>query len=135
MKSYKFRIWNKVKKHWHINEFNLLGEISLMGDVGFDFTDDKPIRLQELNDLVVMQYTGMNDKNGKEIYEGDIIKSEDHNPKHMWIDFVEGGFVAQWNEKKDYPTDINHFYPSVGCCIEVVGNIWENEPLLKGEDK
>lgn len=79
----------------------------------------------------LMQYTGLKDKNGVEIYEGDIITSEKYNPSNYLVEFIEAGFCATNPDLKGYPIDINHFYPSIGCVIEVVGNIYENPELLK----
>ena len=81
----------------------------------------------------VGQFTGLHDKNGKELYEGDVIRSKNHHPEKMEIRFIEGGFCAWWGSD-DYPIDINHFYDSKGCCFEVIGNIHENPELLEGRE-
>jgi uncharacterized phage protein (TIGR01671 family) len=78
----------------------------------------------------LMQFTGLKDKNGREIYEGDIIRSNSHSPDRFTVEFIEGGFCATHPGLDGYPTDLNHFYPSVGCLIDVVGNIYENPDLL-----
>jgi uncharacterized phage protein (TIGR01671 family) len=87
--------------------------------------------IQGTRDYPIMQYTGLKDKNGKEIYENDLVKSDSHNPAVYQIEFIEGGFCGTRPDLKGFPVDINHFYPSVGCEIEVIGNIYSNPDLIK----
>lgn len=84
-----------------------------------------------INPSTVGQYTGLKDIVGKEIYEGDIVHSDDHQPPRYAIEFIEGGFCATHELIKGYPIDINHFYPSVGCAIKVIGNIHDNPESFK----
>jgi len=75
-------------------------------------------------DIPLMQYTGLKDKNGKEIYEGDIVMG-------MHGDTAVIGQV-RYTEESIYPTygwDIMIQYPQKS--IEVIGNIYENPELLK----
>lgn len=74
-------------------------------------------------DFELMQFTGLKDKNGKEIYEGDIVK--------WWDEYGDGRFV--WF-KEIVKYDGGAFYP---LCImpsdefEVIGNVFENPELIK----
>ena len=79
-----------------------------------------------------LQSTGLCDKNGKEIYEGDIVNCADTNPTILEVKFIEGGFCC--TSSNILPFDINSFYPSIGCRIEVIGNIYENPELLEVQE-
>ena len=79
--------------------------------------------------IELMQYTGLKDKNGKEIYESDIVKAEAFSPNLYQIVFLDGSFVAF----TPFATviEITCFYSSTGCELEVIGNIYENPELLE----
>ena len=115
MREIKFRAWDEVNKRMIYK-----------------------CRWQACNNdvnMVLMQYTGLKDKNGKEIYEGDIVH---YNPNDLGMyfhcvnedDFViswhGGAFFVDWNAKLP-------LYKIEGQDIKVVGNIYENPELL--EDK
>ena len=118
----RFRAWFDKKPTWCNRMFYSEEE----GTLGDWFSECQ----MEHEDVKIMQYTGLKDKNGKEIYEGDIIRSQQWNPSIMWIAFVEGGFCAYY-DKDAIPIDINQFYDSTGCAIMVKGNIYENPEILK----
>lgn len=75
------------------------------------------------------EFTGLKDKNGKEVYEGDIIANGDTKPAILQVKFLEGGFCC--TAEGILPIDLNCFYPSIGCRFEVIGNIYENPELLR----
>ncbi len=135
MREIKFRAWDKKSKQMFkvlCLPLSALAErdngIMLYGLKGADYFYDKNTTNHEL-----MQYTGLKDKNGKEIYEGDIINIflRNKNPEEeryvkAEIKYLYGGFWFLSN----YHTDCNwHFYNQIER--EVIGNIYENPELLK----
>jgi len=82
--------------------------------------------------VTLLQYTGLKDKNGKEIYEGDIIKNGStypNDPKYITIVWNErdGAFHGKVGVGR-LPMSCAHWF--YGDC-EVIGNIYENPELLK----
>lgn len=88
----------------------------------------------DFDDVVLMQSTGFRDKNGKEIFEGDIVKVTDGDER---TNFPDGGIgticgldeIFMWyidGQVHNGPFDISQEY-----YIEVIGNIYENQELLE----
>lgn len=126
MREIKFRAWDNKNGGY----FFCMQSIHFDKEIGITVLSTIDSITLWGDDILLEQFTGLRDKNGREIYEGDIVESKIHNPSKMEIRFIEGGFCAWWGDD-DYPIDINHFYDSKGCCIEVIGNIHENIDLLK----
>lgn len=113
----KFRVWNGAQKKWEHGpgqECNLFGEMILLG--GF-----MHVRLEELNDCVALQYTGAKDRDGKEIYEGDIVNVNGSNREIVWRGC---GFYCTWS---DYALDTCWF---AGGAPKVIGNKFDDPELL-----
>lgn len=140
-RTIKFRVWNNKSKSWihspnknpSLDGVNLFGETILLG--GFM---DK-VSIEDLNDCIALQYTGLNDKNEREIFEGDIVKfhyfgfdgGETDNLKigHIFYDSKLCSFVIETQDNNCfYFGDTSHFEEP---CIEILGNIYENQDLLK----
>jgi uncharacterized phage protein (TIGR01671 family) len=74
-------------------------------------------------DSVLLQYTGLKDKNGKEIYEGDILRCSFMEREIGVIQWHGNGFWIKWpNGDLSLPIEMNR---------EVIGNIYENPELLE----
>ena len=79
-----------------------------------------------LNEVELMQYTGLKDKNGKEIYEGDITQDVDTGKTFEIM--YQGHMFMRYERKPMYM-----FYTLDGDCLEVIGNIYENPELMEKE--
>lgn len=117
LREIKFRAWDKKKK-------KLYNEALTIGNVGFG---EGSVMITEVvekgNELIWMQFTGLKDKNGKDIYEGDIVKCLTANGyKNFEVIFQErlGMFVIQ---------DVSPLFDFKP--LEKIGNIYENKELLK----
>lgn len=78
----------------------------------------------------LLQFTGLKDKNGVEIYEGDLLKSE--SDFILSVEFFSGRFnVVGFDRKLSDIHDLYYYIDHLSRC-EVIGNIYENRELLKG---
>ena len=71
------------------------------------------------------QFTGLKDKNGKEIYEGDVVKDDAVSDGVYSVAFRKGA----WCIETDHWTHSNYMYGRTG--LHVIGNIYENPELIK----
>jgi len=129
MRTIKFRIWDKGRNAWHVDNehaVNLFGETIIMGEI-LRRPDDTGVKISELNDLVPMQFTGLLDKNRKEIYEGDWVRMDRGTCEKNGI------AVVSWDETGWSPWINNNLLEGIGFQnedCEVVGNIYQNPELL-----
>jgi hypothetical protein len=109
MREIKFRAWNDTLKVLYTPEMNereknLWSLPRMMGGVMILHPDVK-----------VMQYTGLKDRTGKDIYEGDILESEDQDEP----------FVIYWHEGLAQFVNVHMINKS-----KIIGNLYENPELL-----
>lgn len=121
----KFRAWDSAKKEMFKDTFAITegGQVvvveqeNVMSPPDYVFVDH----------LVIMQSTGLRDKNGQEIFEGDIVLVLD-SPYTVFYDNEKGSYRLKphddrWNV--DYMSNFSH-----GGNFEVVGNIYKNKEQL-----
>ena len=109
----------------------------MVGVCGIDFSAGQPSVLHSKADgevtkshtmvgsrFILMQYTGLKDKNGKEIYEGDV-GVDGENDAYYEVVFDEGAFVSH------YDGNITEYLSETASQMEIIGNIFENPELLQ----
>ena len=121
MRKIKFRAWDKEnEKMMKVSSLHLENkEISVKENGTFHL-----FRMQDL-----MQYTGVKDKNGKEIYENDLISCNKH--KNIVVFFEGGCFKVKYlrNSTTTITCTLNSFLEKYKCKIS--GNIYEHPELLE----
>lgn len=115
MRDIKFRAWDK-RENEMIEEFHTTTLWEL-----HDFWEP------EESNYVLMQATGLTDKNGKEIYEGDIVSTAPHMPDDLVDAYYE---VVKWDQKVVTYWPFNQPDLKADDC-EVIGNIYENPEILQ----
>ena len=128
----KYRVWDKkLKKMFEVSFIDF--DTKLIG-----LNIDLEIIIFDFEDIILMQSTGLLDKNGKEIFDGDIL-TDGHTTGDIRNHPTLGFYTVDESSKEDYLSDtvgIEDFEEAkefMRNSIEVIGNIYENPELLEVE--
>lgn len=134
LRQIKFRVWDTLAKTFFYPNEGYQGHFILsLNGVFHNLQNGSGGK-----DHVLQQYIGIQDKEGKDIYEGDIVSWEEYQG---WEDgrTFKGLYVVQWNSERlrwDFHDLFQGFsFEAPDTCFEnVVGNIFETPELLKNEE-
>ena len=126
----RFRAWDSVKKKF-VEHFFITGNglICNMEKPTSDYNSPMPV---EKSELILMQSTGLHDKNEKEVFVGDIIKCTRGCPHEVYLEKEYGGTYIG-GMPAIYLKGIREGYAWTGA-EEILGNIYENQELLEEEE-
>ena len=114
----KFRAWEKnLKEMIPVEEIDF-NSLMINQTTAWRFIDE----------VELMQFAGLRDKNSVEIYEGDVLWDA-HNEEHGRIAFDEGKFIVNWTTHAEDLIECLY-----GIYVELAGNIYENPELLERDE-
>ena len=127
----KFRVWDKQIKTWVKDYFDdeYQWTLSFNGEFVYSLKNHRTIKC---NNWEITQYTGLKDKDKKEIFEGDILNVTLNSwigckkPHKAIVKYKDGCFIC-------YGITTYFEFVFKDLEVEVIGNIYENPELLKGE--
>lgn len=135
MKANKFRIYDLGRREWvhgapmdqyrqriGTDAIDLLGETIVFGEILRRASDDTSVTLQEMNDLITVQYVGQQDIHGLDIYEGDILR-----------DTVDGyeGYVEFYPPHAGYILRVGNGTTGLTSQYEILGNQFDDVELFQ----
>lgn len=124
----KFRAWLKEERKMVNVETLFIG----INRLCFGNSETEDLFFRDFEEVELMQYTGLKDKNGKEVYEGDIVKIIELEGYGEYCDQVKytGKIEYCVSEFRIQPLNLKLSDESI-VEIEVIGNIYENKNLLE----
>ena len=128
MRDIKFRAWHELNKR--MIDLKAITPLALNLD-----TDGLFIPFSD--GLKLMQFTGLKDRNGQDIYEGDLLKAQDpygENQKVFPVEMKDGVYQIEWHGMfQGGETDVTAIYYAMQSdfTFEVVGNVYQNPELVQ----
>ena len=119
MREIKFRVWDKEEKEMHSWE-DLIPSV----DLGYLLSNET----EEYDEYEIQQYTGLKDKNGVEIYEGDILFHPLQGKRKVFYPYSET--VASYG-LRNVDNGMGSTLQDAHRVWEIIGNIYENPELLE----
>ena len=125
MREIKFRVWDNIAKKYIDGRYVSISGLGLLHVAKRIIKNCfRPLHTRKNPWFIVEQYTGLKDKNGTEIYEGDILIDDTGEPIEYWVvKFSGGGFVGECAGVAEPLFELTN--------LEIAGNIHENPELLE----
>ena len=130
----KFRAWDSVKKEMFKDTFAITesGQVVVVEQESVVCPPDYVF----VDHLVIMQSTGLKDKNGKELFEGDIVQFEDCYEVSDFL-YINTGII-EWCQGGFHVTNrdsvlMEDLLDGDSLDVTIIGNIYENQELLEVE--
>ena len=125
---YKFRVWDKhTEEMWKVESLHIEDEyVDLFKTNIYEKRSDNP--WAKISDVILMQCTGLKDKNGVAIYEGDVLHFEpfENHGNDRVVQYINGAYRGELIRSGDSTLLSDCVYET-----KVIGNIYQNKELLE----
>ena len=129
MREIKYRVWCKNKNEWEKDLIAILPSGALLHHIGHS-----SYRPCSRDSHIVVFYTGLKDRNGVDIYDGDLLSGIDPNGETIpmfEVEFDHGiGMWIFYDDFDGYDYTSIHCAAEMGYEFEIFGNVYENPDLI-----